>query len=67
MTEIDEAAGIEEVERYTYVYDQNTQQLDHIFISPGLVARGVEAEHIHVCLTGLLRCNNRLANSIFSR
>ena len=48
MEEIDEAAGIPEVERYTYVFDQNTQQLDHIFISSALANRGVEAEHVHV-------------------
>ncbi|KAF9016882.1 DNase I-like protein [Hymenopellis radicata] len=48
LQEIDEVAGIAPVERYTYVYDQNTQQLDHIFISDALALRGVEAEHIHV-------------------
>ncbi|TRM63932.1 DNase I-like protein [Schizophyllum amplum] len=47
-TEIDEAAGLEEVERYTYVYDQNTQQLDHAFVSEAIAARGVEVEHVHV-------------------
>ncbi len=48
LEDIDEVAGIADVERYTYVYDQNTQQLDHIFISNAIVKRGVEAEHIHV-------------------
>ncbi|KAK0478913.1 Endonuclease/exonuclease/phosphatase [Armillaria novae-zelandiae] len=48
LEDIDEAAGIADVERYTYVYDQNTEQLDHVFISSAIVKRGVEAEHIHV-------------------
>ncbi len=49
LQETDEIAGIAPVERYTYVFDQNTQQLDHIFISDALALRGVEVEHIHVC------------------
>ncbi|KAK0201117.1 Endonuclease/exonuclease/phosphatase [Desarmillaria ectypa] len=48
LEDIDEVAGIADIERYTYVYDQNTQQLDHIFISSAIAERGVEAEHIHV-------------------
>ena len=41
-------SGLEEVERYTYVYDQNTQQLDHAFVSGAIAVRGVEVEHVHV-------------------
>ncbi|KAK7469141.1 hypothetical protein VKT23_003631 [Stygiomarasmius scandens] len=48
MTEIDEVAGIPPVERYTYVFDQNTEQLDHIFISPAIANRTLAFEHIHV-------------------
>lgn len=48
MKEIDEVAGLDPVERYTYVYDQNTEQLDHVFLSPAIAARGAEVEHIHV-------------------
>ncbi|KAG7447104.1 uncharacterized protein BT62DRAFT_980246 [Guyanagaster necrorhizus] len=48
QTHIDEVAGIADVEQYTYVYNQNMQQLDHIFISSAIVKRGVEAEHMHV-------------------
>ena len=47
LTEIDEVAGIPPVERYTYVYDMNTQQLDHAFISPKLQP-GAETQHLHV-------------------
>lgn len=47
MKQIDEVAGIPPVERYTYVYDMNSQQLDHIFISTNLEA-GAEVEHLHV-------------------
>ncbi|KAG5638165.1 hypothetical protein H0H81_001461 [Sphagnurus paluster] len=48
MISIDEAAGIPEVERYSYVFDQNTEQLDHVFISSAIKNRGVEFEHVHI-------------------
>lgn len=48
LTDIDEAAGIEPVERYSYVYDQNSEQLDHVLISPMVKLRGVDFEHVHV-------------------
>jgi hypothetical protein len=39
---------VHQVERYTYTYDQNTQELDHLFISNALKARGADVQHIHV-------------------
>lgn len=48
LTDIDEAAGIPPVERYSYVFDQNCQQLDHAFISDAIKERKAEFEHIHV-------------------
>ncbi|KAJ3531743.1 hypothetical protein NMY22_g8025 [Coprinellus aureogranulatus] len=48
LTDIDEAAKIPEYERYSYVFDQNSQQLDHALISPAIKDRKVEFEHIHV-------------------
>ncbi|KAL0960684.1 hypothetical protein HGRIS_005712 [Hohenbuehelia grisea] len=48
LTQIDEAAGVPQEERYTYVFDQNTEQLDHIFISKAIRARRPRIEHIHV-------------------
>lgn len=45
---MDEIAGIEDVERYTYVFDQGNEQLDHLFVSSAIAARGVEVEHVHV-------------------
>ena len=48
LRDIDEVAGIPAVERYSYVYDQNSQQLDHALISPIVQLRKVEFEHIHV-------------------
>ncbi|PVG00410.1 DNase I-like protein [Serendipita vermifera] len=47
LKDIDEAAGIPPVERYTYVFDMNSQQLDHAFISPKLQP-GAEVEHLHI-------------------
>ncbi|KAK1231165.1 hypothetical protein PQX77_005691 [Marasmius sp. AFHP31] len=48
MSEVDELADIPPVERYTYVFDQNTEQLDHMFVSSAIGKRKVEVEHIHV-------------------
>ena len=48
LSDIDNAAGIPALERYSYIFDQNSQQLDHAFISPALKLRKVEFEHIHV-------------------
>ncbi|KAI0951126.1 hypothetical protein AcW1_008247 [Taiwanofungus camphoratus] len=48
LTDINEGAGIPPAERYTYVYDQNTQEIDHILVSAAVEARGVQVEHVHV-------------------
>ncbi|KIM43160.1 hypothetical protein M413DRAFT_443970 [Hebeloma cylindrosporum] len=48
LADIDEVAKIPEVERYSYVFDQNSQQLDHVLISKALQHRKVNFEHIHV-------------------
>ena len=49
LTEADEAAGVPAVERYTYLFDQNSQQLDHVFASSVVIERGgVRVEHVHV-------------------
>ena len=31
LTEIDVSSNLDPVERYTYVFDQNSEQLDHLF------------------------------------
>jgi hypothetical protein len=48
LTDIDEVAKIPPVERYSYVFDQNHQQLDHVLVSPAIKLRSVKFEHIHV-------------------
>ncbi|KAL3477123.1 Endonuclease/exonuclease/phosphatase [Aspergillus californicus] len=48
LVEVDDVAGIPPTERYTYIYDSNHQQLDHMFVSGGLAAGGVQVEHVHV-------------------
>ncbi|KAI0259811.1 DNase I-like protein [Gloeopeniophorella convolvens] len=48
LVEADVLAGLPLVERYTYVFDQNSEQLDHIFVSPAVALRKVEVEHVHV-------------------
>jgi predicted extracellular nuclease len=46
--EVDELAGLSAVDRYTYVYDNQMEQLDHMFVSPAVALRKVEVEHVHV-------------------
>ncbi|GJC96570.1 endonuclease/exonuclease/phosphatase [Colletotrichum higginsianum] len=49
LIDLDEAVGIPVEERYTYVFDMNAQELDHMFVSPALAAKnGTAYEHIHV-------------------
>lgn len=48
LLEVDDLAGIPAAERYTYVYDNLNEQLDHVFVSPVMALRRVEAEHVHV-------------------
>ena len=48
LFEVDDLADIPAVERYTYVFDNLNEQLDHIFVSPAIAMRLVEAEHVHV-------------------
>ncbi|OTA91032.1 hypothetical protein M434DRAFT_389456 [Hypoxylon sp. CO27-5] len=48
LSDLDAVAGIPPTERYTYLYDMNSQELDHVFVSPAL-GEGVKGfEHIHV-------------------
>lgn len=46
--EADALAGVPDVERYTYVYANTAEQLDHVFVSPVVALRKVEVEHVHV-------------------
>ncbi|KAI7024874.1 hypothetical protein KC355_g1271, partial [Hortaea werneckii] len=57
LSDLDEVVGIREVERYTYTFGVNTQQLDHMYVSPRLAKGGeekgkgqgkAEFEHVHV-------------------
>ncbi|KAI0632003.1 DNase I-like protein [Trametes polyzona] len=49
LTELDAAADVPLVERYTYLFDQNSEQLDHLFVSDAVVQRGaLKVEHVHV-------------------
>ncbi|XXG97534.1 hypothetical protein Hte_003839 [Hypoxylon texense] len=48
LQDLDAAAGIPATERYTYLYDMNSQELDHVFVSPALAAAVQGFEHLHV-------------------
>ncbi|PFH53965.1 hypothetical protein AMATHDRAFT_136270 [Amanita thiersii Skay4041] len=48
LFDVDEVAGIPPAERYTYIFDQNTEQLDHIFVSEAIKNRLVDFRHVHV-------------------
>lgn len=47
LKDLDEVAGIPKLERYTYLFDMNCQQLDHMYVSDSL-KKGAKFEHIHV-------------------
>ncbi|EAW09508.1 endonuclease/exonuclease/phosphatase family protein [Aspergillus clavatus NRRL 1] len=47
LQDLDVVAGVASTERYTYLYDLNCQQLDHMFISPALAA-GAKMHHLHL-------------------
>ena len=46
--EVDDLAGLAATEKYTYVFDNLMEQLDHMFVSPAVALRRVEVEHVHV-------------------
>lgn len=50
LSDVNELAGVPPVERYTYVYEQHTQEIDHVFVSDAIARReeGVQVEHVHV-------------------
>ncbi|KAI0090862.1 DNase I-like protein [Irpex rosettiformis] len=48
LFDINELSSVSPTERYTYVYEQHTQEIDHIFVSESVAKRGTEVEHIHV-------------------
>lgn len=48
VVEVDEVANVPDLDRYTYVFDQNHQQLDHMFVSHAIAKRKVEVEHVHI-------------------
>ncbi|KAL7960298.1 Endonuclease/exonuclease/phosphatase [Trichoderma compactum] len=41
LTDLDQVVGIDPVERYTYLFDMNTEELDHMYVSEGLHRRQV--------------------------
>jgi predicted extracellular nuclease len=47
LKDLDEVTKIKDVERYTYLFDMNAQQLDHMYISPALEKKA-KYEHIHI-------------------
>lgn len=58
VTDINDVSRVPAPERYTYVYEQRTQEIDHIFVSSAIARRGTEVEHVHI---------NTWANSISER
>ncbi|CAI4215635.1 unnamed protein product, partial [Parascedosporium putredinis] len=47
LTDLDEVAHIATNERYTYLFDMNSQALDHTFVSPA-AGCGVQYQHMHL-------------------
>lgn len=47
LKDLDEVADIKETERYTYLFDMQAQELDHMFVSKA-VQKHAKYEHVHV-------------------
>lgn len=47
LYDINEVSDVPPLERYTYVYEQHTQEIDHLFVSSAIARRGTEVEHVH--------------------
>lgn len=47
LRDLDEVAGIKKDERYTYLFDMNSQQLDHMYVSEG-AQKKAKYEHVHI-------------------
>ena len=48
LKDLDAAAGVKDVERYTYLFDMSSQQLDHMFVSKAIADRKAKYEHVHI-------------------
>lgn len=51
LVDLDEAANVKPTERYTYLFDMNSQQLDHMFVSPkiaGTPGGRPDYKHVHI-------------------
>lgn len=50
LAEADDAADVAAAEQYSYVYDMNSEQLDHVLVSPRLVdaSSSLAFAHVHV-------------------
>ncbi|RJE26770.1 hypothetical protein PHISCL_00902 [Aspergillus sclerotialis] len=49
LVDLDDVVNTPATERYTYLYEQNCQQLDHIYVSEALSKKdGVKMDHVHV-------------------
>jgi len=46
--DLDIVTSIPAAERYTYLFDMNSQQLDHMLVSHKIARKGPEYEHVHV-------------------
>ncbi|KAI9747108.1 MAG: hypothetical protein M1815_004618 [Lichina confinis] len=47
LQDLDVLSRIDPTERYSYIFDMNSQELDHMYVSSSL-ARKAEFEHVHV-------------------
>ena len=48
LHDINDVGGVPPEERYTYAYDEHAQEIDHMFVSDAVAARGGAVEHVHV-------------------
>jgi len=47
LLDLDDVTDVPPAERYTYLFDMNSQALDHMFVSPA-ARKGAKYEHLHL-------------------
>lgn len=48
LVDLDDVVDTPATERYTYSYEQNCQELDHVYVSKAVAGKEAKMEHIHV-------------------
>lgn len=48
LLDMNDVAKVKAEERYTYLFDMNCQEIDHMFVSKSIAAKGARFDHVHI-------------------